>query len=275
MLKRSTLLFAGALLVGLGLYWHTPVSRPADTGESSGDQARAGAPLSRTPNQVAPPPHRHDQGSTPAVARHDDRTTLDASDSPVQERRVEFIKQSIEETFGKAIASLKLDPERAEKLRALLVERAQVAYEANQVLVEHGSREPRDFPRLIAVAQAGVEVEMREYFGEALFRRIESMLQLAPYLRRISQIYDPRMAAAGAPLMNEQVLPLAAILAQAYGAPDDTRARPRASDLHPATGLTVSEEAALQAAAGLLTPPQLTVLRGALVEHNAGLIRGS
>lgn len=262
MLKRSTLLFAGALLVGLSLYWHFQVRQPADTGELGGDQ-------------LAEPPHRHEQGSPPAVARHDDRTILDASDAPAQERRAEFIKQSIEETFGKAIASLKLDPVRAEKLRAFLVERVQVAYEANQALVEHGSREPRDFPRLIAVAQAGVELEMREFFGEALFRRIESMLQLAPYLRQISQIYDPRMAGAGVPLMNEQVLPLAAILAQAYGAPDDPRAQPRASDLHPATGLTASDEAALQAAAGLLTPPQLTVLRSALVERNAGLIRRS
>lgn len=127
---------------------------------------------------------------------------------------------------------------------------------AHEVVSER-EHKPGDLRDVIAAAQAEVDRDIKANFEANTAKRIQLMLMASQYLARVNQSIDRAMAEAGEPLTPEQVLPLAVILMETYGSPNNPHTRPTLENIDPATSLTVADGLVFQRASRLLAPHQL------------------
>lgn len=192
-----------------------------------------------------------------------------------QDRQGKFTRQNVLNTFGKAIAGLKLTPEDERKLVDLLVERGGVVNVVRGVLDELGLGITGYMGKLVANARADIEGEMADYFGPERFAKIQAMLAVDPYLRQIGQNYDPILTEAGVPITPEQIVPLAEILFKTYGSRNNPVSQPTPATIDAATGLTQFDREAINKAGAILSDRQVTALRKAMAERNNGILTRS
>jgi hypothetical protein len=183
------------------------------------------------------------------------------------DERLVSINRGIELMFGKTIRALKLTPVEEAKLRSLLVGRAEAAYIAHEVVSERDHK-PGDLRDVIAAAQAEVDRDIKEGFEATTAKKIQLMLMASQYLARVNQSIDRAMTEAGEPLTPEQVLPLAVILMETYGSPNNPHTKPTLANVDPATSLTVADELVLHRASTLLSERQIDALQQLVVSQN-------
>ena len=182
--------------------------------------------------------------------------------------RLKNIKLSIGATFGKAIAALKLTPADEDKLLELLIQRADAAYIAHEVVQELGTSDYTVLTAMIAKAQADVDQEIQQYFSGNTADQIAEMVRASSYLAEIRLAIDPALTSAGAPIAPEQALPLALVLRETYGAANDFERIPSQANMDPKTGLLPLDEVAIQRAATVLNTRQLEVFQKLAAERN-------
>jgi len=188
----------------------------------------------------------------------------------IQRRELAF--RSVIDTYFPAIKALKLSPEQEQKLVQLLVEREMASWVAHDAVKAAGSMNPADYGRALKYAEEEVQKTIDQELGEQVGKQVDVMLSAVSYIRTINQQYSPAFSKAGVPLGDEQVLPLALIMYSSYGSANNPNAVPRADNVDP-TGLTELDRLAIQRAASLLTPAQLSTLTITVGDANRTYIR--
>lgn len=177
------------------------------------------------------------------------------------------IQHSIEQKYAKTIHALKLSAADEKKLRELLTDRAEVAYDAHDA-VSSVDYKPGDLRGTISTLQAEIDQDILNSFEADTAKKILLMLMASDYLNRVNQSISRALTEAGEPLTPEQVLPLAVVLMETYGSLNNPVSKPTVASVDPTTYLTPVDELALARTAALLSQRQITALKQLIGAQN-------
>ena len=179
-------------------------------------------------------------------------------------------RRNILRQYGDALAALNLPPEQLAKMRDLLVERELSTNDAQQAAeaagLQRGTAAWRD-----AMQQAtdSVEQEMTAVLGTDSHPVFQKLQNESGYLSQVQYTYAPDFADAGAPLNADQSRALAEVMATARNPGGAVPAQMRGfNQADPDTGLSPYDNQLLAAAAQILSPAQLQVLKTEQIQNN-------
>jgi cell division septum initiation protein DivIVA len=179
-------------------------------------------------------------------------------------------RRNILRQYGDALAALNLPPDQLSKMKDLLVERELSTNDAQQAAeaagLQRGTQPWRD-----AMQQAtdSVDQEMTAVLGTDSHPVFQKLQNESNYLNQIQYNYAPDFSEAGAPLNADQTRALADAMAAARNPGATTPAQMRADYVaDPDTQLTPYDNRLLTAAAQVLSPAQLQVLKTEQIQGN-------
>lgn len=164
-------------------------------------------------------------------------------------------------------AFVPLSPEKEQKLRDLLYERAEAVNDAEEI-AEAAHDNPDVVRSAMIQASAELNAKIESTFGADVLAQIMKLQDIIPEMGLVSATYQPAMAFSGQPLSTIQSIALAAIMRTVYDKPESAATMNLATsraygtqDIDSATGLSAPDRNALQRAANLLSAAQLQILQ--------------
>jgi hypothetical protein len=191
----------------------------------------------------------------------------DPSKETPEERTAGFIV-GINNFYSRPIAGLGLSSQDEGRLRQFLLERAEAMAIAHDVVAQANAGHPGDFGRAINAALADVDVEMGKAFDAQTYEKIKAMLDATPYLGLISHSYDTKFMDASQSLSARQYLSLAIIMSDSYRQKGSDLPLPPTSAIDPNTGFSPPDYLVLERAEAVLSAPQISVLKRAMIDLN-------
>ncbi|HZZ57853.1 MAG TPA: hypothetical protein VFE31_08475 [Opitutaceae bacterium] len=159
--------------------------------------------------------------------------------------------RSIQRQYGGAIAAMKLTPDQERQLRALLMERDETAADARTAAAESGLS--KEASKACGDAINEVNAQIRGLIGDDQFAGLEGASRLENFALSLNFTVVPDLELAGTPLDSNQIYALAKIYSDSITVGNG----PSAS----AGGLDARDQAIVDQAAGILSPPQIEALK--------------
>lgn len=228
---------------------------------ASPEPASAPAPAER-PDERARGIARGERGGRgPAALR-------EMLDNPhVQALRAVQQRAALDQRYAGLFQKLDLPPEKLEQFKTLLADRQATAMDVLAAARDQGidpRRNPEEFQKLLAAAQADLEGQMQSLIGDAGFAHYQSYEQTAAQRSVVSQL-ERRLSYSDAPLTPAQAEQLVQILAASSpSAPSAASARGVTGARADGPGRGASapiSAAALTQAQSVLNPTQLAALQ--------------
>lgn len=160
--------------------------------------------------------------------------------------------RSIQRQYGGAIAAMKLTPDQERQLRALLMERDETAADARTAAAESGLSD-KEASKACGDAINEVNAQIRGLIGDDQFAGLEGASRLENFALSLNFTVVPDLELAGTPLDSNQIYALAKIYSDSITVGNG----PSAS----AGGLDARDQAIVDQAAGILSPPQIEALK--------------
>ncbi|MDP2138831.1 MAG: hypothetical protein Q8J74_13355 [Candidatus Didemnitutus sp.] len=205
-----------------------------------------------------------DAKSTAAIkrARQDSNATIALLDS--------FrVAEKARASFGPVVRGLHLDEKEEALLLSYLIQRSEARVIGKSVADEMGILD--DWYPFVEFAVAEVDAEFAGQFSPKAQGAIHVIVNSEDYIRRLHGSIGESMAKVGAPLKDEQYLPLTRILLQGYGQGFNPAMDPVKSGVN-AQGLMASDLAVIESSRGILSSLQVEALRDAIVDRNKRLL---
>ena len=168
-------------------------------------------------------------------------------------------RRDLQQNYGVVLDHLGLPPDRLARIKELLVERAIVPTDVQKVADES--------PETIAGAQKDavigrqyqvIDAEVKSLAGDPAYAEIATMISAGDSYREIRSTFVPDAAYYGIEVRPEQIVQLAALLANSTQPLDpDALARVNGEPADPATGLNAFQAEIYRKAGAILAPDQL------------------
>ena len=180
------------------------------------------------------------------------------------------MRRNIDRMYGSGLATLNLTSDQVSQLKGLLAERQMGSIDAMQAAEAAGLE--RDSPEWrAAMKQAGQDVQQQinSILGPNADATLAQLQARAGIQNQVEYNYSADFADAGSPLTAEQSSGLVQAMADANYAGKDLSTRPaNYNDPDPTTGLTPHDNRIIQAAAQVLSPAQLEILKTDQAENS-------
>jgi hypothetical protein len=179
-------------------------------------------------------------------------------------------RRNILREYGDALADLNLPPEQVAKMKDLLVERELSINDAQQAAEAAGlQRGTAAWRAAMQQVTDSVAQEMTAVLGTDSRPIVDKLQNESGNLSQIQYTYAPDFADAGLPLNPDQSRALAEAMAAARNPGGATPAQMRSfNQADPDTGLSPYDNQLLSAAAQILSPAQLQVLKTEQLQNN-------
>jgi hypothetical protein len=175
------------------------------------------------------------------------------------------------QAYAGALDAARLSPEQRRRVEDLLLEQDRSREDASEAAIDMGMA--RSSPEMIeAIDEAGglVADEIKAVIGEDAYRRIGEAMHMKAVTMSGSSDVSGDLEDAGVPLTPSQKAAFLQIEADHVTGPTLMANEPRNKELaammaappDPATGINPLNQSILDAAAGVLSPAQLAVIRG-------------
>ena len=170
------------------------------------------------------------------------------------------IRRQIDRMYGDTLNTLNLPPQQLSQLKDLLVERQMSFMDAMRLTGAAGLKQGSpEWQEAIKQASQDVDQQISAILGDSGNSKLMQMQARAGIQSQITYTYAPDFADANIPLSAEQSRNLAQVMADANYA---GRTPPKGyNNVDPTTGLSPHDVQILTAAAGVLSPAQIEILR--------------
>jgi hypothetical protein len=175
--------------------------------------------------------------------------------------------RQINRRFGELFLTLKLPADQLAKLRQLLIDRDEAAYDARDEAKKDGLGATAT-ARAVTQAMGEVNSDIKTLIGADAYDQIQSEPIISGLKRTVQQQAGADLAAAGVPLSDDQLFALANIYfdVEVPGKNHSFGTLPMAAPPDTTTGLTPKNATILSQATRFLTAAQIPVLRQSLTE---------
>ncbi|HZP60427.1 MAG TPA: hypothetical protein VFB27_08900 [Opitutaceae bacterium] len=237
----------------------------AKAAEAEAERPAAATPASRA--SLAPGPDGSGNSGGPTVVHLSDIVKDHPEYAAIYAKQM---RRNIDRMYGGTLDTLNLPPQQLSQLKDLLAERQMSFMDAMRLTsaagLKQGSPEWQD---AMKQASQDVDQQINAILGSNGGATLSQLQTRAGIQSQIAYTYAPDFADAGAPLSAEQSRNLAQVMADATYAGKDLTTRPKGyNEIDPKTGLTPHDSRILDAAAGILSPAQIQILRTDQIENH-------
>jgi hypothetical protein len=190
--------------------------------------------------------------------------------------RLQISQEMVQKAWGTGLEVLNLPPEQIHKVKELLVERQESMADAFELSLSNGSN-AEERAKAIDAAKQQVDAELHALLGPNDFSKVQTMITEQDDYVTISTSIGSDMAFAEVALSAPQTNSLADLLHKFYTSRqlDQSEVNKRVTNVDPATGLSATDQSALEEASDFLSDAQLKVLGHDLAISTATLVANS